>query len=181
MIEKHLTRHVRMIVPVAITLPFILAGDGLLDLCRGAPGAPIALALPLRETGHADGVSWLALIAVWLLTFALASLVSPATRSRVVTLASLRAGLTLGILMVVQAISVQLVRQATFGFDWATAASSPSVYIAAACAFVATLAFARVHAARTVTLSSDRRGKGGGANGPSDGQRANVARATIST
>ena len=181
MVAKRFTRHLRTITSWAITLPFIVAGYGLLDLCRGAPGAPIALALPLRETGHADGVSWLALIAVWLLTFALASLVSPATRSRAVTLACLRAGLTLAILMVVQAVSVQLVRQATFGFDWATAASSPSVYIAAACAFVATLAFARVQAPRTVPLSSDRRGKRGDANGPSDGQRANVARATIST
>jgi hypothetical protein len=155
-VRAHAVHGLRAVAAVAITIPCVLAGSGLVDLVRGAPGPRVALTLPLRETGHADGVSFAALIIVWLLVFGLAAMLAPRTRLRVSTLAGIRAGLTVAMLVGVQAISLQLVRQATFGFQWAAALRSPSVYIAAVCALLATVACAPPRLSRTAPVSPDR-------------------------
>ena len=160
----------RSIASQLVVAPFAIAGYGLLDRARSSPGPRIALVLPLRETGHADAVSVLALVTVWLAVFGLAALLAPASRQRVATLALGRAGIALALLAAVQAFCLQLVRQGAAGFDWAAAAGSASVYIAAVCALVATLACAPLRRHRTPPGSSDRRAGGGVSNGPVGGR-----------
>ena len=170
----------RTIAGYVLVVLLIIAGLGLIDLARAIPGPRIPLVLPLRETGHADGVSFLALVAVWLGVFAVAALLAPARRSHVATIALARAGLAFAVLLPVQAVSVQLVRQASFGFDWSAAVGSPSIFIAAACAFVATLACTPARPGRMPARSSDRTADGDAAKRPGEGRTSNRTKPMIS-
>ena len=139
---KQLLNRVGTATRHALVVPIMLASYGLIDLLRSVPGPPIKLVLPLRETGHADSVSLYVLVGVWLTAFAVAAFVAPTQRSWP-WLAGGRTLLSLVVLIPAQALMVELVRQGSIGFDWAAAARSPSVGIAAVCALVATAACSR--------------------------------------
>ncbi|HEY3613157.1 MAG TPA: hypothetical protein VGK92_05600 [Gaiellales bacterium] len=117
-----------------VAIPLGLAVSlGLMDALRHVPGPQLALALPLRETGHADGVSALVVAAVPAAVFALGAALAPGHRPSPPA-ALLRALGVLAWALALQAISLQLVRQAAFGFAWRAAATSAPPY---ACALAA--------------------------------------------
>jgi hypothetical protein len=111
---------------VAVPLGLIVA-LGLTDALRGLPGPRLALALPLRETGHADRASALLVACAPALVFALIALACGRRPSPAGGL--LRALGVLACALTLQAISIQLVRQASFGFDWNAAAASYPPYV----------------------------------------------------
>jgi hypothetical protein len=127
----------------------VVAALGLTDLARGAPGPAIALALPLRETGHADRVSAVAVAGASALVFALLALLLDG-RTPSPAAAPVRAVAVLACALAVQAAALELVRQAASGFAWGAALRSAPPYVDALGALAAT---AVVHALR----SSDRR------------------------
>jgi len=132
---------------LAVPLGVIVA-LGLMDMLRSLPGPAVALTLPLRETGHADGASAIVVVGVSALVFGLVSALADGRRQ-----APARAiARSLGVLacaLALQAVSLQLVRQATLGFAWGAAGGSVSPYL---CALGALLGGG---AAQTVA-SSDR-------------------------
>jgi hypothetical protein len=115
------------------------AAYGAQDLVRSVPGPQVPLALPLRETGHAAGVPLVAFLALWLVAFALAARLAPPLRAHPALVVAVRALVALGAMLVVQAVSFELVRQATLGLDWRAAVASASPWLVAACATLATL------------------------------------------
>jgi hypothetical protein len=132
---------------VAVPLGLVVS-LGLMDALRGIPGPQLALALPLRETGHADGASVLVVIGVPAVVFALAAALAPG-RGPGAAGAVLRACGVLVCALALEAISLQLVRQASFGFDWHAAAGSAAPYACALGALAGT-------AAAALLASSDR-------------------------
>ena len=135
----------------ALAIPFCVAASlGLIDALRTLPGPGIALALPLRETGHADRASLIVVVAAFALVFGLAARALDPPRRRPWLAALIQALAVLGCALALQAVSLQLVRQATFGFDWNGAVGSPVPFV---CAFAALCGIA---AAGSVP-SSDRR------------------------
>jgi hypothetical protein len=139
----------------ALAIPLgVAAALGLVDALRSLPGPGIALALPLRETGHDDRASLAVVVAAFALVFGLAALALDPPRRRRKLAAPLRALIVLGSALALQAVSLQLVRQATLGFDWAGALGSPAPFV---CAFGALCGIVAVELAP----SSDR-GRGAG-------------------
>ena len=122
---------------LAVPLGLVVA-LGLTDALRRVPGPQLALALPLRETGHADGAAILVVACVPAVVFGLIAALAPGRRPSVPG-ALLRSAGVYACALTLQAISLQLVRQATFGFDWHAAAGSPApaVYALGALAGIA--------------------------------------------
>jgi hypothetical protein len=134
----------------AIAIPAgLVASLGLVDALRSLPGPSLALTLPLRETGHDDRASVAVVVIVFALVFGLAGLALDAARPDSLRTALARSGALLGCALVLQAVSVQLVRQASLGFDWSGALGSPAPFV---CAFGALLGIAAAGPA----ASSDR-------------------------
>ncbi len=132
----------------ALFVPIVAAAYGWQDRLRGLPGPRIALVLPLREPSHHAAVPLVSLLAIWLAAFAIAAILVPV---RCPPVAAVLRGLgTFGAVLVLQAVSLQLVRQATTGFDWHAALTSSIPFIAGSCAAVATLATAPRRSARGV-------------------------------
>jgi hypothetical protein len=131
----------------ALSTPLVaLACLGWLELFRTAPGPRLALVLPLREAGHADGVSVLLLLAVGLAGFAALAFVLPPTGSPLLG-AGLRALGAAAVVLVAQAASLELVRQAVIGFQWWAAVRTPLPWLFAACAGLATILVAQARPA----------------------------------
>ncbi len=150
----------------ALAIPLgVAASLGLVDALRSFPGPGIALALPLRETGHDDRASIVVAVAAFALVFGLAELVLDRPRGRPGLTLPLRALAILACALALQAMSLQLVRQATLGFDWSGALGSPAPFV---CAFGALCGIAAVRAAR----SSDRGSRAGQDEHPVEGPSA---------
>jgi hypothetical protein len=132
-----------LVVPVGLT-----ASLGLVDTLRSLPGPALRLALPLRETGHDDRASLVVLLLVPAVVFALAAAFTR-PRRRPAPAILLRAAAVLAGALLLQAASLQLVRQAGFGFDWGAALASPGPYALALGALLGDAVAARV-------ASSDR-------------------------
>jgi hypothetical protein len=128
----------RLLVRALVTPLVALACVGWLELLRTAPGPRLGLVLPLREAGHADGVSIFVLFLVVGGGFALLARALPPTGSLVVS-ACLRAIGAGAVIVVAQASSIELVRQAVIGFDWSAAARSPLPWLFAIGAGLATV------------------------------------------
>ena len=121
-----------------LLVPLVAAAYGWQDVLRGLPGPRVALVLPLREPSHQAGVPLLGLLAVWLLAFAIAARVVPVRVLGRAPAALVRGGITFAVLVVVQAVSLELVREATLGLDWGAALVSAAPAIAGACAVAGT-------------------------------------------
>ena len=154
-----------------LAVPVGLAASlGLIDALRSLPGPSLALALPLRETGHRDGASVIVVLGVSALVFGLAACILPARRAHRVAL--LRAGAVLVAALVLQAVSLQLVRQADLGLDWSGAIRSLAPYVCA-------LGMALGSAAAARLPSSDRRSPHGRKEHPVDGPSRTESRVKI--
>jgi hypothetical protein len=126
-------RRIALGVPAAVAA--IVAAEGWLYLVRATPGPRVPLALPLEEAGGGDGVSVVAFVAVWSLA-ALAVCALVGVRSG--WLPPVIAALTVaGGVLVLHALSLQLVQQATIGFAWSSALDSLAPWLAGACAGLA--------------------------------------------
>jgi hypothetical protein len=132
-----------------LLFPIAAAAYGWQDHLRTLPGPRVAFALPLQEPGHHASASILGVIAVWLAAFAIAAAIAPPRRLPRPAGALLRGIVTFALMIAVQAMSLELVRQATLGFAWHAALTSATPYIAGTCAVISTLAFTR----RTATES----------------------------
>jgi hypothetical protein len=132
---------------LAIPLGLIVS-LGLIDALRWVPGPELALALPLRETGHADGAAILVVACVPVAVFGLIVALAPGHRPSPAA-AVLRSAGVYACALVLQAISLQLVRQASFGFDWGAAAASAAPAVCALAALAGT-------AGASLAASSDR-------------------------
>ncbi len=132
-------RHVPAVARRLLLVPIFAAAYGWQDRLHGLPGPRSELALPLREPSHQAAVPLIGLVVVWLAAFAIAALVVP-VRVLPRPLAALVRGLvTFASIAVLQAVSLQLVRQATMGFAWHAALTTALPFIAGICAAVATL------------------------------------------
>lgn len=121
-------RVVRLLIAPAV----LAAAYGAMDGLRGMPGPVLSLALALREAGHSDGLGVPAFVVVWVDAGALVALWQNVPR-RMLAVAS---GLGLSALaasLIVQAVSLRMVRQARFGFDWPAALASPPPWVTGAC------------------------------------------------
>ena len=141
----------------------LLASIGLIDALRRLPGPSLALALPLRETGHDDRASFVVVAGVSAVVFGLAGLALGSARRRPLRAALLRSAAVLGAALCLQAVSLQLVRQASLGLDWAGALRSPAPFT---CALGVLLG---IWAAGSVS-SSDRRIRPGPKERPVEGR-----------
>jgi hypothetical protein len=121
-----------------LLLPIVAAAYGWQDRVRGLPGPRSALALPLREPSHQAAVPLIGLVAVWLAAFAIAAYVVPVRVLARPLAALVRGVLTVAVIVALQAVSIELVRQATMGFAWNAALATATPYIAGVCAAVAT-------------------------------------------
>ena len=135
---------------------------GLMDMLRAVPGPSLALALPLRETGHDDGVSVFVVAGVSALVFALVS----GSRRRPPQGAgdgarALAAACSPARSRCRRSRSSSCARR-RMGFAWGAAAASPSPYVCALGALIGTAA------AQTVA-SSDRWRRRGLQERPVDG------------
>lgn len=116
----------------AIAIPTgLVVALGLVDALRSLPGPGLALALPLRETGHDDRASVVVVAGAFALVFGLASATLDAGRAPRLWTVLLRGGGLLACALVLQAVSLQLVRQASLGLDWNGALASPAPYVSA--------------------------------------------------
>ena len=149
----------------AIAIPAALfASIGLTDGLRRLPGPSLALALPLRETGHDDRASLLVVAGVAALVFGLVALAVGSAPRHPLRTALLRSAAVLGAALALQAVSLQLVRQASLGLDWSGALRSPAPFV---CAFGALLG---IWAAGAAASSSDRRMQPGPKERPVEGR-----------
>jgi hypothetical protein len=136
----------------ALFVPIVGAAYGWQDRLRALPGPRIALVLPLREPSHQAAVPLVSVLAIWIAAFAIAAIAVPA---RCPPLAAALRGLgAFGAILVVQAVSLQLVREATTGFDWHAALTGPIPFIAGTCAAVATVAATPRRTARAVVAAA---------------------------
>jgi hypothetical protein len=143
-----------------LLVPILAAAYGWQDLLRGLPGPRVDLVLPLREPSHQDAVPMIGLVAVWFAAFALAAYVVPVRVLPRTLAALLRGVLTFGLILALQALSLQLVRQATTGFAWHEAFATALPLIAGVCAAVATFVATprrRAHAADVDVATSPER------------------------
>jgi hypothetical protein len=133
----------------ALVFPIAAAAYGWQDRVRTLPGPRVALALPLEEPGHHASASILGVTAIWLAAFAIATVIAPPRRLPRLAGALLRGVVTFALMIVVQGVSLELVRQATLGFAWQAALAGATPYIAGACAVIATLVFTGLPATAT--------------------------------
>jgi hypothetical protein len=146
----------------------LVASIGLTDALRRLPGPGLALALPLRETGHQDRASVVVVAGTSAVVFGLLAVaLGPARRHRL-RAALLRAAGVLACALALQALSLELVRQASFGLDWSGALGSPAPF---ACALGALLG---IGAAGTAS-SSIRRMRPGPNERPVEGRSSATA------
>jgi hypothetical protein len=146
-----------------LAVPLGLAASlGLIDALRSLPGPGLALALPLRETGHDDRASVFVVVGAAALVFALAAALAPA-RGRCPSAGLARSLAVLAGALVLEALSLQLVRQASVGLDWRAALGSPAPYACALGALLGNLAAIRL-------ASSDRWRRLGPKEHPVDGR-----------
>jgi hypothetical protein len=122
-----------------MVLALLAAAYGWQDRVRGVPGPRVQLVLPLQEPSHQASVSLLGLVAVWLAAFAIAAMLAPARRLPLRIISVVRGCMTFLLVLLVQAVSIELVREAAFGFAWHAALSGATPYVAGACAAFATL------------------------------------------
>lgn len=122
-----------------LLVPIFAAAYGWQDRLRGLPGPRIGLALPLREPSHHDAVPLIALAAVWLVAFALAARLVPVRVLPRLPAAVVRGLATFALLLALQALSLELVRQATLGFEWQLGSRTVAPAVAGLCAALATL------------------------------------------
>jgi hypothetical protein len=120
----------------------LMASLGLIDALRTVPGPGLALALPLRETGHQDSASAAVVAVAFALVFGLAALMLERARPHPLRRALVRAAALLGCALVLQALSLHLVRQASLGLDWSGALGSPAPFVSALAAFCGSTAAA---------------------------------------
>jgi hypothetical protein len=154
-----------------LAVPIGLAASlGLIDALRALPGPSLALALPLRETGHRDGASVIVVLGASALVFGLAASVLPVRGPYRAAL--LRAGAVLVAALLLQAISLRLVRQADLGLDWSGAIRSLAPYTCALGAALGSAAAARL-------ASSDRGSSHGRKEHPVDGPSTTELRVKI--
>jgi hypothetical protein len=150
----------------AIAIPLGLAASlGIVDVLRGVPGPSLALALPLRETGHDDRASVLVVVLACALVFGLLALALEPARRPAPGIAVLEAIGVLVCALALQAVSLQLIRQATLGVDWRAAILSPAPY---ACALGALAG----SGAAALVASSDRWRRPGPKEHPVEGRSA---------
>jgi hypothetical protein len=141
----------------------LVASIGLTDALRHVPGPSLALALPLRETGHDDRASLLVVAGCAAVVFGLAALALGRAAVHPLRGALLRALAVLCGALVLQAVSLELVRQATLGLDWNGALGSPGPYATAVGALLGI-------AAARLPVSSDRRMRHGPNERPVEGR-----------
>jgi len=150
----------------------LAASLGLIDAGRSLPGPSLALALPLRETGHDDRASYLVVAGACALVFGLIALALEPGRRPTPGAELLHTAGVLACALVLQGISLQLIRQATLGLDWHAAISSPAPFV---CALGALLG----RRAAALAASSDRRRRPGPKERPVDGRSATPPLAKI--
>lgn len=141
-------RAVRALAGVLAVPLGVIVALGLIDMLRTLPGPAVALTLPLRETGHADGASAIVVVGVTALVFGLISALADGRRRAPARVIARSLGV-LACLFALQGVSLQLVRQATLGFAWGAAAGSVSPYLCALAALLGT-------AVAQTAASSDR-------------------------
>jgi hypothetical protein len=132
-------RGLRLLAETIAVPAGLLVSLGLIDALRSLPGPRLALALPLRETGHQDRASVAVVAAVFAVVFGLAAVTLEPARAARLRTALLRSTALLACALVLQAVSLQLVRQASLGLDWSGALGSPAPYV---CALAALLGIA---------------------------------------
>jgi hypothetical protein len=140
-----------------LVLPIAAAAYGWQTHVRTLPGPRISLALPLQEPSHHASVSLPGLVVVWLAAFAIAGVVAPARRLPRPAAAAIRGLATFGVMVVVQAVSLQLVREATLGFAWHAALIGAGPAIAGGCAAFGTLAVEPLQRGLRAALAAARR------------------------
>jgi hypothetical protein len=130
----------RYLLPPLVLVAYaagVLLAVGWLDVLRPGVGPLVPLALPLREAGHADGVGLVTVVVVGLSLALLGGLLVRPRRPLVA--AAARALAVLASALAVAALSIELVRQASLGFDWRAAFASAGPWLLAACTFAGTL------------------------------------------
>ena len=156
------TRRALRVIGELLAIPLGTAiALGLVDTLRGLPGPALALALPLRETGHDDRASFVVVAGASALVFGLVAGLGGGRRQTPAT-ALLRSAGVLVCALALQAVSLQLVRQASLGFEWAAAVRSAAPYVFALGALLGT-------ATAYVVASSDRWMRHGLTERPVDG------------
>ena len=158
-----LRRGLRLLLEAAALAVCLPASIGLTDALRGLPGPSLALALPLRETGHDDRASLLVVVGCSALVFGLAARALGGEHRHLWRGALVRAAVVLAGALALQAVSLELVRQATLGLDWEAALRSPAPYVTALGALLGFAAADRVP-------SSDRRVRPGPKERPVEGR-----------
>lgn len=168
-----IVRRALQLLAELVAIPAGLAASlGLIDALRSLPGPGLALALPLRETGHDDRASFALVAIVFALVFGLAALALGPVRAHPVRTALVRTAALLAGALALQALSLQLVRQASFGFDWSAALGSPAPFV---CALGALLGGVTA----VLTASSDRWRRPGPKERPVEGGSRPVAAGKI--
>jgi hypothetical protein len=143
----------------------VVASLGLILQFRTLPGPSIGMTLPLQATSHRDGASLTAIAAATLLLFGLMACVLPGRRGRIVIDAVARAVLACAWTIAIQAVSLQLTGQSTFGFDWSGAVRTPAPWWFAATALLATAGVGVASSNRlTRSTSADHLVDGGAAH-----------------
>jgi hypothetical protein len=158
-----LRRGLRLALEAVALVAGVPASIGLTDALRGLPGPSLALALPLRETGHDDRASLLVVAGCSALVFGLAARALGAEHRRPALGALARAAIVLAGALALQAVSLELVRQATLGLDWGAALRSPAPYASSLGALLGI-------AAGRLVPSSDRRMRPGPKQRPVEGR-----------
>jgi hypothetical protein len=77
-------------------------------------------------------------VIVWLAAFAIAAVVAPVRVLPAWLAALIRGTAAFSLIVILQAVSIQLVREAALGFAWYAALSNATPFVAAGCAAVAT-------------------------------------------
>ena len=162
-------RSLRLLLEAAAIPVGLIASIGLIDALRGLPGPSLALALPLRANGYHDRASLVVVAGASAVVFGLVALALGSARRHPLSAALLRSAAVLGTALSVQAVSLQLVRQATLGLDWSGALSSPAPFVCALGALFGSWAASSAY-------SSDRRVQPGPKERPVEG-RSGTARA----
>jgi len=152
-----------LVLEVIALLACLVASTGLTDALRHVPGPSIALALPLRETGHDDRASLLVVAGCAGAVFGLAALALGRAALHPLRGALLRTPAVLCAALALQAVSLELVRQATLGLDWNAALRSPGPYVTALGALLGI-------ATAGLLVSSDRRMRHGPNERPVEGR-----------
>jgi hypothetical protein len=152
-----------LVLEVIALLACLVASTGLTDALRHVPGPSIALALPLRETGHDDRASLLVVAGCAAAVFGLAALALGRAALHPLRGALLRTPAVLCAALALQAVSLELVRQATLGLDWNAALRSPGPYVTALGALLGI-------ATAGLLVSSDRRMRHGPNERPVEGR-----------